>query len=166
MTRRRLRLYAAHPMTSYRTERERVALAALRRHYPGWRIVDPSTRYVDSAAWLADWRQLVEDLDAVVVFGAGRRNIVGPGVMVEVADAARLGVRLGLLDREATCGTRWASASWRPSCVCRGRRHGHWGRSWGAATHRRSACSRCRINGEIGAAENWKRIIHKRRRLQ
>jgi hypothetical protein len=93
----RPRVYAAHPMTSYRTEHERTCLDALAALLPGAEIIDPAVRYRTNAGWLRAWPRLLSTLDALVLF-ADETGTVGAGCLREVVDAVAAGLVVGYLD--------------------------------------------------------------------
>jgi len=93
----RPRVYAAHPMTSYRTEHERACLDALAALLPGAEIIDPAVRYRTNAGWLRAWPRLLSTLDALVLF-ADETGTVGAGCLREVVDAVAAGLVVGHLD--------------------------------------------------------------------
>jgi hypothetical protein len=93
----RPRVYAAHPMTSYRTEHERTCLDALAALLPGAEIIDPAGRYRTNAGWLRAWTRLLSTLSGLVLF-ADEDGTVGAGCLREVADAVAAGLPVGYLD--------------------------------------------------------------------
>lgn len=94
----RPRIYAAHPMTCYRTEHERAFLDTLAGLLLGAEIIDPATRYRTTAGWLRAWPRLVSTLSGLVVF-ADEHGTIGTGCMREVTDAIAAGVPVACLDR-------------------------------------------------------------------
>ncbi len=96
-TTRRPRLYAAHPMTCYRTEHERACLDTLAGLFGDAEIVNPSERAWTSDTWRRAWPRLVVTLSGLVLF-ADEDGTVGTGCMREVADAITAGVPVALLD--------------------------------------------------------------------
>ena len=96
-TTRRPRLYAAHPMTCYRSEHERACLDALAGHFPGAEIVNPATRGWTNDTWRRAWPRLVMTLSTLVIF-PDEDGTVGTGCLREVADAIAAGVPVAVLD--------------------------------------------------------------------
>lgn len=90
-------VYVAHPMTSYGTDHEARALAALARLLPDVELVNPATRYGSNVDWLTDWPRLVRSLAGLVVV-ADEHGTVGAGVLREVTDCLFRGVPLAVLD--------------------------------------------------------------------
>jgi hypothetical protein len=93
----RPRVYAAHPMTSYGTEHERVCLDTLTALLPGTEIIDPAGRYRTNAGWLRAWPRLLSTLSGLVLF-ADEDGTVGAGCLREVVDAMAAGVPIAMLD--------------------------------------------------------------------
>jgi hypothetical protein len=89
-------------MTTYGTPRESTALARIAALVPGADVIDPATRYRDSAHWRRDWPRLLRKLSAVVVFGA-RDGTVGAGCLHELADAWRVATLVLMLDDAGEC---------------------------------------------------------------
>ncbi|MGA8725559.1 MAG: hypothetical protein WB565_10990 [Acidimicrobiales bacterium] len=81
-------VYAAHPVTTYGTELERMAIKRIARLAREAEVINPATRYVDGAHREADWPRLVEGLSAVVVFG-DEDCAIGAGCLKGLADAWR-----------------------------------------------------------------------------
>ena len=94
---RRPKVYAAHPMTCYGTTHERASLDTLARLFPGAEIVDPAGIFASSTEWLDHWPDVLDGLDALVLF-ADEHGMVGAGCVREVADAIAAGVPVGYLD--------------------------------------------------------------------
>lgn len=97
MTPRRPLVYVAHPVTTYGTTDERDTLARLAVLLPDVELVDPSTRYENTAEWLADWPRLVFTIDALVLFTEPNRTI-GAGCLRELAESMGWGIPIALLD--------------------------------------------------------------------
>jgi hypothetical protein len=97
MSRRRPRVYAAHPIATYGTARERDCLAALAVLLPGAELYDPSGRYRTNLAWRRAWPRVLGTLSGLVVFG-NREGVVGIGCLLEVADARGRGLPVAVLD--------------------------------------------------------------------
>lgn len=97
MTTCRPRVYAAHPMTSYGTEHERVCLDTLAVLLPGVELVNPAFRYRTSAGWLRAWPRLVRTLSGLVVF-ADEEGTIGAGCLREITDAVLYGLPVLMLD--------------------------------------------------------------------
>jgi hypothetical protein len=101
----RPRIYAAHPIVTYSTVRERDCLAALRGLLPDVDLYDPAGRYSTDAGWLRAWPRVLASLSGLVVFGT-RSGVVGVGCLREIADARRDGLPVAMLDhrcRARTC---------------------------------------------------------------
>lgn len=100
-----MKLYAAHPMTSYGTEYEACMLAHLAACLPEAEIVNPSAQcWQTDADWLASWEALLPGLDLLVVF-AGLDGTIGAGCLREVADALARCIPVLVLDRRGhLCG--------------------------------------------------------------
>lgn len=95
-----MKLYAAHPMTSYGTGHEAHMLAHLVANFPEAEVVNPSARgWVSDAEWLAAWEALLGDLDLLVVFAAPDGTI-GAGCLREVADALARCIPVLALDND------------------------------------------------------------------
>ena len=92
----RPRVYAAHPMTCYGTLHERRCVAAIRRQLPGVQVLNPAGLFASSDDWRDRWPEVRDDLDGLVIF-ADERGAVGSGCLVEIVDAHRLIVPVGLL---------------------------------------------------------------------
>jgi hypothetical protein len=100
-----MKVYAAHPITSYGTEHEARMLAHLTAYFPEAEIVNPSAQsWQTDDDWLADWGALLPSLDLLVVFAAPDGTI-GAGCLREVADALARCVPVLVLDRRGhLCG--------------------------------------------------------------
>ena len=90
-------VYAAHPVTTYGTDRERDALDRISDLVAPAQIVNPAVRYRSNADWLADWPGLPPTLSGLVVF-ADADGTVGAGCLRELTDAWRLGIPTAFLD--------------------------------------------------------------------
>jgi hypothetical protein len=90
-------VYVAHPLTTYGTPLEREALDLLGALLPDVALVNPATRYVDSAHWLDDWPDLVAMLFGLVVV-PDPDGTIGAGCLRELTDAWRTDVPVALLD--------------------------------------------------------------------
>lgn len=90
-------VYVAHPLTSYGTDHEARALAALARRLPEVELVNPATRYGTNVQWLTDWPHLVRSLAGLVVVAAVD-GTVGTGVLREVTDCLFIGVPVAMFD--------------------------------------------------------------------
>lgn len=99
MTASRPRVYAAHPMTSYGTEHERVCLDTLAALLPDVELVNPARRYRTSAGWLRAWPRLVRTLSGLVVF-ADEEGTIGAGCLREITDAVLCGLPVLMLDED------------------------------------------------------------------
>ena len=104
MTDRRPRVYAAHPIVTYGTARERDCLAALERLLRGVDIYDPAGRYRTNKGWLRAWPRVLSTLSGLVVFGT-RDGVVGLGCLREIADAREAGVPVAMLDHRCRSRT-------------------------------------------------------------
>lgn len=93
----RPRVYAAHAMTCYGTEHERASLDTLAGLFPDAEIVDPAGMFASSTEWLDRWPDVLDGLDALVLF-ADEHGMVGAGCLREVADAIAAGVPVAYLD--------------------------------------------------------------------
>jgi hypothetical protein len=91
-------VYAAHPLTCYRSAHERACLDAIASAFPGAEVLDPAECFADAADWLAGWPALVPTLSALVLFADEQGN-VGAGCLREVADAIAEDLPVLLLDR-------------------------------------------------------------------
>ncbi len=91
-------VYAAHPLTCYRSAHERACLDAIASAFPGAEVLDPAECFADNADWLAGWPALVPTLSALVLF-ADEQGSVGAGCLREVADAIAEDIPVLLLDR-------------------------------------------------------------------
>ena len=65
----RPRVYAAHPIVTYGTARERDCLASLRTVLPGVDLYDRAGRYSTDAGWLRAWPRVLSTISGLVVFG-------------------------------------------------------------------------------------------------
>ena len=92
----RPRVYAAHPVPSYGTGYERRCLAAIRRLVPGAELLNPARMFASSDDWRDRWPEVLDDIDGLVLF-PDERGAVGSGCLVEIVDAHRLLVPVGLL---------------------------------------------------------------------
>ena len=110
MSMKRPRIYAAHPIVTYGSARERDCLAALRSLLPGVELYNPAWRYRTDASWRRAWRRVLPSLDGLVVFGT-RSNVVGLGCLRELADARRIGLRVAMLDERCRPRTIMGSAA-------------------------------------------------------
>jgi hypothetical protein len=93
----RPRIYAAHPIVTYSTARERDCLAALRGLLPDVDLYDPAGRYSTDDGWLRAWPRVLATLSGFVVFGT-RDGVVGIGCLREIADARRADLPVAMLD--------------------------------------------------------------------
>jgi hypothetical protein len=92
-----LNVYAAHPLTSYGAEHEKRQLEALRKHFPGADILNPTAMFSSDDEWLEGWRDVLDELDVLVVF-ADEDGYIGAGCLLEVTDAVACGVPIVALD--------------------------------------------------------------------
>lgn len=109
------RVYAAHPVTSYRTEHEERCLAALRDLLPHCEIYDPAGRYRREHGWRRAWPRVLASLSGLVVFGA-EDGTIGIGCVREVADAVARCLPVLALDGEdlhELDGVRLLALPWR-----------------------------------------------------
>jgi len=97
VTARLPRVYAAHPMCCYHTDYAADRLAAVARHFPRWRVLDPSRFHWSNAEWQEQWPALVPTLSALVIF-ADWTGTVGTGVMRELTDVLYAGLPVYVLD--------------------------------------------------------------------
>jgi len=100
-TRRRPRtLYLAAPLDLFHTPAHRKALAAARRQFAGYRIIDPSRLRWNSEKWLEEWPWVLPQLDVLLVLPRGD-GTVGMGCWREIADARKAGLPVWALSLEA-----------------------------------------------------------------
>jgi hypothetical protein len=104
VTDRRPRVYAAHPIVTYGSARERDCLAALRRLLPGVEIYDPAWRYRTNEGWLRAWPRVLSTLSGLVVFGT-RDGVIGLGCLREIAGARQAGLLVAMLDHRCRSRT-------------------------------------------------------------
>ncbi len=106
--RRRPRIYAAHPCSSYGTDHEAACLGYLAELLPEAELIDPPGRYATDAAWLQAWPRLLRSLSALVIFGPRMARwewaaceswptLCGPGYLSSGLDSRGLLVELGAL---------------------------------------------------------------------
>jgi hypothetical protein len=100
----RPRIYAAHPIVTYGTARERDCLASLRGVLPDVDLCDPAGRYSTDAGWLHAWPRVLASLSGLVVFGT-RDGVVGVGCLREIADVSRAGLPIAMLDHRCRART-------------------------------------------------------------
>lgn len=94
----RPRVYAVHPMASYKTRHARGLVTRLGKILPGAEIVDPEQLgWPTSDAWLDAWPDLLAGLAGCVVFAAADETI-GLGCLLELTDALAANVALAGLD--------------------------------------------------------------------
>jgi hypothetical protein len=93
----RPRVYAAHPIVTYGTVRERDCLAVLGGLLPDVDLYNPAGRYSTDAGWLRAWPRVLSTLSGLVVFGT-RGGVIGIGCLREIADARRLGLPVAMVD--------------------------------------------------------------------
>jgi len=91
------RVYVAHPITSYGSEREASILAALAEMLAGAELFNPAGRCRDATSWRRSWPRLLPTLAGLVVFG-DEDGSIGAGCLKELADAWRLGVPVAMFD--------------------------------------------------------------------
>ncbi|MHB1774989.1 MAG: hypothetical protein ACYCU7_03215 [Acidimicrobiales bacterium] len=84
-------------MTTYGTDRETSALAALAELLPDVELVNPAGRYPTANSWLQSWPRLVVTLSGLVVFG-DHDGTIGAGCVKELADAWRLQIPVAVFD--------------------------------------------------------------------
>ncbi len=94
----RPRIYAAHPIVTYGTARERDCIAFLRTVLPEADLYDPAGRYSTDDGWLRAWPRALPTLSGFVVFGT-RDGVVGIGCFREIADASRVDLPVAILDQ-------------------------------------------------------------------
>ena len=94
-----MKLYAAHPLTSYGTPYEARQLEALREHFPGADVLDPAAMFSSNEDWLAKWPEVLATLDALVLF-ADQAGHVGAGVLRELSDAIGAGLPVLVLGQD------------------------------------------------------------------
>jgi hypothetical protein len=95
-----VKLYVAHPMTSYGTGHEARMLAVLTACFPEAEVVNPSAQcWQTDDDWLEDWGTLLPSLDLLVVF-AGPDGTIGAGCLREVADALARCIPVLALDND------------------------------------------------------------------
>jgi len=100
----RPRIYAAHPIVTYGTARERDCLAALARLLHGVDLYDPAGRYSTDAGWFRAWPRVLPTLSGFVVFGT-RGGVVGVGCLREIDDACRASLPVAMLDHRCRART-------------------------------------------------------------
>jgi len=98
------RVYAAHPIVTYATARERDCLASLRGVLPEADLFDPAGRYSTDAGWLRAWPRVLSTLSGFVVFGT-REGVVGVGCLREIAEARGNGLPVAMLDQRCRART-------------------------------------------------------------
>jgi len=91
------RVYAAHPLTCYRTEWAARCLERLRKLLPVVELIDPEDRSWSADSWLFEWPRVLGGLSAVVVF-PDQDGTVGTGCIREVTDAVFLGLPVWAFD--------------------------------------------------------------------
>jgi len=87
----RPRVYAAHPVSCYRTDHEARCLAALRGLLPHCDLYDPADRCRNAAAWQRAWPRVLRTLSGLVVFAA-EDDTIGAGCLRELGDALACGL--------------------------------------------------------------------------
>jgi len=90
-------VYAAHPVTTYGTDRERDSLARIGCLVAPAQVVNPAAHYQSNADWLSDWPGLLPILSGMVVF-ADADGTIGTGCLRELSDAWCVGLHVALLD--------------------------------------------------------------------
>ncbi|MGH9291921.1 MAG: hypothetical protein ACRD0B_00215 [Acidimicrobiales bacterium] len=95
---RQRRVYVAHPMSCYGTEHAASSLARVGELLPGARLIDPErAAWPSDEEWRTDWRDILESLDALIVFAAKDRT-VGTGCVSEATDAFGWSLPVAALD--------------------------------------------------------------------
>jgi hypothetical protein len=98
MTTRSRRVYLCHPIATYGTGHARAGAARLGQLLPGATLVDPEDMgWPDDTVWLDTWAGLLDELAALVVLPAPDGTL-GAGCLLEIVDAARVGIPLAVLD--------------------------------------------------------------------
>jgi hypothetical protein len=100
----RPRVYAAHPIVTYGSARERDCIASLHSLLPEADVYNPAGRYSTPAGWRRAWPRVLASLSGLVVFGT-RDGVVGMGCLREIADAHRVGLPIAMLDRRCHART-------------------------------------------------------------
>jgi hypothetical protein len=95
--RRRPLVYAAHPLTTYGTALEAVAIRRIQDLIPVAELINPAIRYVDAEHWQDDWPRLLPTLAGLVVFG-DEDGSIGAGCLKELADAWRWDLPVAMLN--------------------------------------------------------------------
>jgi hypothetical protein len=111
----RPRVYAAHPIVSYGTARERDCLALLRGVLPEADLYDPAGRYSTDAGWLRAWPRVLPTLSGLVVF-QGEDGTIGTGCLRELTDAIAWRLPVAALEGEALHeidGVQFLAVPWR-----------------------------------------------------
>jgi hypothetical protein len=129
-SRRRPQIYFAAPLDTMGAPAHRKALAAARRQFSGYRIIDPSRLCWNTAEWLAEWPKLIPQLDALSIFPR-EDGTVGAGCFREIADARAAGIPVWVFSSEAQAFRplqRMRRLNWRQrSMVYYARVHAHTG---------------------------------------
>ncbi|MGO9195969.1 MAG: hypothetical protein ACLQK4_02425 [Acidimicrobiales bacterium] len=99
----RPRVYAAHPIVTYGSARERDCIAALHALLPEAEVYNPAGRYSTAEEWRSAWPRVLTTLSGLVIFGT-RAGVVGMGCLREIGDAHLAGLPIAMLDRG--CRTR------------------------------------------------------------
>jgi hypothetical protein len=92
-----IRIYVAHPITTYGTEWAAACLDRLSRLLPDVELIDPERKSWSTRSWLYEWPWVLGGSSAVVVFGDGA-GTVGTGCLHEIADALFLGLPVWAFD--------------------------------------------------------------------
>ncbi len=99
-SRRRPQIYFAAPLDTMGSPAHRKALAAARRQFSGFRIIDPSRLRWNTGEWLVEWPKLLPQLDALSVLPREDRT-VGAGCFREIADARVAGIPVWVFSSES-----------------------------------------------------------------
>jgi hypothetical protein len=86
-----IRVYVAHPMTTYGTDWAAECIDRLGRLLPNVELIDPERKSWSAESWLKEWPYVLGGISALVVF-ADLDGTVGTGCLHEVNDALFLGL--------------------------------------------------------------------------
>lgn len=86
-----MRIYAVHPISTYRTPYEGKQLARIAERFPDAEVVNPADSRWTPSQWQKEWPKVLPTLDAVVVF-PDLAGYIGRGGYKEVTDAVAKGL--------------------------------------------------------------------------
>lgn len=90
------RIYVASPLSTYSTKRYDRMLGHITTSFPEAKLLPARSLYASNRDWLCQWPDVLNSIDAVVVF-TDEGGWVGHGVWTELSDAALAGLPVWII---------------------------------------------------------------------